>query len=164
MSLTQKRVILTGGSGGIGRHVALELVGEGAEVLVLSRRGDVPEGVRHLPVDLATSEGIAAACGHAKREVPDILINMAGVQHFGPAESQSIEEMRASYMIKSDRARGPLWSVLADDAASRRCSARQHRINTGVDRIQSLRDLLERKSRAASFQRGLATGAHRYRR
>lgn len=99
MSLTQKRVILTGGSGGIGRHVALELVGEGAEVLVLSRRGDVPEGVRHLPVDLATSEGIAAACGHAKREVPDILINMAGVQHFGPAESQSIEEMRANYMI-----------------------------------------------------------------
>jgi short-subunit dehydrogenase len=101
MALTGKLVILTGGSGGLGQCVAAELLREGAGVTVMSRTwisgGD--NQARHVAVDLSTSDGIAEASTVVAREQPDILINMAGVQYFGPAESQSFEDMRDSYMV-----------------------------------------------------------------
>jgi short-subunit dehydrogenase len=101
MPLNKKRVLLTGGSGGLGRLVAGELLDEGAHVTVLSRK--MPAGldisVRHLAADLSEREGIATAAERAAREEPDILINMAGVQYFGPADSQPFDEAHAGYLI-----------------------------------------------------------------
>ncbi len=54
---------------------------------------------RHVVVDLSTAAGIAEASAIVARERPDILINMAGVQFFGPAECQSSDEMYAGYMV-----------------------------------------------------------------
>jgi short-subunit dehydrogenase len=100
MNLSQKRIFLTGGSGGLGRPLATELVSAGAEVTVVSRRpGDKSLAVRHITADLSTSDGIAKASAIVDREKPDILVNMAGTQYFGPAESQSLEAMLASYMV-----------------------------------------------------------------
>jgi short-subunit dehydrogenase len=100
MGLTGKRIILTGGSGGLGQRVAAELVREGAGVTVMSRTWTGADNqVRHVAVDLSTPDGIAEASGVVAREQPDILINMAGVQYFGPAESQSFEDMHDSYMV-----------------------------------------------------------------
>jgi short-subunit dehydrogenase len=99
MPLKNKRVILTGGSGGIGQFVTAEFIREGAEVCLLTRsNGGTPEA-RHLKADLSTPEGISAACQIVSQEDPEILVNLAGVQYFGPMEDQPLSGMSASYMI-----------------------------------------------------------------
>ncbi len=91
LGLTDRVAIVTGGSQGIGREIALSLVREGADVLLVARRPDplerVAEEVRALgrsaaalSADVSTPEGAAAAVqaaldrfGHV-----DILVNNAG--------------------------------------------------------------------------------------
>lgn len=96
---TNKTIVMTGGSGGIGTLVAGQLVQEGARVVILSRRDEVPDNAKHIGADLATIEGIAAAQAIVAREAPDILINLAGVQYFGPLENQDLYELHRNYMI-----------------------------------------------------------------
>ena len=98
MSFADKRIILTGGSGGLGALTAAALIREGADVAVMSRSPG-PEQARHIHVDLATSDGIAEACRIVAREEPDILTNMAGVQFFGPAETQPLEELCGGFNV-----------------------------------------------------------------
>jgi short-subunit dehydrogenase len=123
MALTGKRIILTGGSGGLGKLVAAELLREGADLTVVSRtwigRGD--DRVRHIAVDLSTANGIDEASSVVAREEPDVLINMAGVQYFGPAESQSFEEMHNGYMV----------NLVAPAALCRACLSAMKRRNAG---------------------------------
>jgi short-subunit dehydrogenase len=99
MSLKQKRIVLTGGSGGIGQLVAAEFLREGADLTVMSRSGEDVVRARHLKADFSTLEGIAAACLIVSHEEPDILVNLAGVQYFGPTEKQSLSDMAESYLI-----------------------------------------------------------------
>jgi short-subunit dehydrogenase len=101
MTLAGKRIILTGGTGGLGQCVVAELLRQDADLLVLSRSRSVYRNdcIRHAAVDLSSGSGIADAARLITREEPDILINMAGVQHFGPVEHQSIEAMQAGYMV-----------------------------------------------------------------
>jgi short-subunit dehydrogenase len=97
--LKNKRVILTGGSGGIGQFLAAEFIREGADLSLMTRSlGGVPEP-RHLKADLSTPEGISAACHIVSQEDVDVLVNLAGVQYFGPFENQSLGDMSAAYMI-----------------------------------------------------------------
>lgn len=100
MNLLRQRIFLTGGNGGLGRPLTTELTNAGAEVTVVSRRptGQGP-ATRHIAADLSTIEGITEASAIVEREQPDILINMAGSQYFGPAESQSLDDMLASYLL-----------------------------------------------------------------
>lgn len=98
IALQNQRVILTGGSGGIGVLTAAALSREGADVTVMSR-SRAPAGASHICGELSTFEGIAEACDAVAREKPDILINMAGVQYFGPMEAQSLHELRDSYLV-----------------------------------------------------------------
>lgn len=90
---------MTGGSGGIGSLVAAQFQRDGAQVTILSRSDEVPDKVTHIRSDLSTLEGIAAAQSVIVRERPDILINMAGVQYFGPLEKQRLDELHRGYMI-----------------------------------------------------------------
>lgn len=99
MSLKQKKIIMTGGSGGIGQFVAAGFLEEGADLSMMSRTDPGIPQARHLKADLSTLNGIAAACLIVSREEPDILVNLAGVQYFGPTETQPLHEMSASYLI-----------------------------------------------------------------
>jgi len=119
-SLADKRIILTGGSGGLGELTAAALVREGADVIVLSRRRG-PQRVRHFQADLSTPAGIAGACEIVGREEPDILINMAGVQHFGPAEAQSLDALLGGFNV----------NLLAPVALARACLPAMRRRNSG---------------------------------
>jgi short-subunit dehydrogenase len=101
MTQSIKRVVFTGGTGGLGRHVVESLAREGAEVVVISRRRPavgLPR-VRHASADLSEPSGIADAAAIVKREEPDLLVNMAGIQYFGPAELQSFDDLQRSYMV-----------------------------------------------------------------
>ncbi len=99
MPLERKKVILTGGSGGLGRLVAAQFLGAGADLSIMSRNRGGPDGIRHLPADLSTLQGIDAAQIIVAREAPDLLVNLAGVQYFGPLEDQSLDDLCKSYLI-----------------------------------------------------------------
>ena len=99
MNFSGQRIFLTGGNGGLGRPLVAELISAGADLTVVSRTTGRGPAARYIAVDLSTTEGIAEASAIVAREQPDILINMAGTQYFGPAESQSLDAMLASYMV-----------------------------------------------------------------
>lgn len=123
MGFSGQRIVLTGGSGGLGRPVVAGLVNAGAEVVVLSRNwmDDGISHIRHIAVDLATMRGIAKAALIVEEEKPDILINMAGTQYFGPVEKQPLEAMHANYMI----------NLIAPAALCRACMAFMKARNSG---------------------------------
>jgi len=99
MLLPNSKVVLSGGSGGIGQRVAALLVARGASIATISRSDSGIAGVRHVAADLASAKGIAAAARFLEREEPDILINLAGVQYFGPIEQQRSDDIEAMYAI-----------------------------------------------------------------
>ena len=96
MKLNNTRVIITGASGGIGRHIAVQLAKKGAHVALVGRRHDALMAVHDeiksvadvdvcvVPADLATSQGRQGMITHVRRSLGgiDILINNAGVVDF----------------------------------------------------------------------------------
>ncbi len=103
--LSGEIAVVVGASQGIGEAIARRLSSEGARVAVTSRDGDVADrvaaslGADHIGVALdvrstgsvdAAAERVADSLG-----VPSILVNNAGINHIGPAESFTDEEWGA---------------------------------------------------------------------
>ena len=99
MPLSNCKIVLSGGSGGIGRRVSSLLLERGASLVTISRSADAVAGTRHFSADLSSPSGLEAAASLVKEEEPDILINLAGVQNFGPFEQQSCTEVGNTYTI-----------------------------------------------------------------
>ncbi len=97
MALSDRKIVMSGASGGIGRHLVALLTHQGATVATISRAEE--KGARHLQADLARESGIALAAEFVAHEKPDILINLAGVQYFGPLEAQPQRDIRESYNV-----------------------------------------------------------------
>lgn len=69
-----KPILVTGGTGTLGRHVVQRLTEAGRDVRVLSRRGGKPaEGIEHVKADLVAGEGIDAAV-----EGVETVVHLAG--------------------------------------------------------------------------------------
>jgi meso-butanediol dehydrogenase/(S,S)-butanediol dehydrogenase/diacetyl reductase len=87
--LRGKRVLITGGAGGIGRATSIRFLEEGARVVVLDRDGaaleqmrvDLPALQGTLRADVSDPEDLAGAFEALDEQVggPDILINNAGI-------------------------------------------------------------------------------------
>lgn len=99
MRLDGKRAVVTGGSGGIGTPLVALLRGEGADVTVMGRQAPAGTPGRHVAVDLATPDGIAAACGAVTEISPHMLVCLAGAQYFGPFAEQSTADIAAAYQV-----------------------------------------------------------------
>jgi short-subunit dehydrogenase len=97
--LKHKKIVMTGGAGGIGKLVSAGLIKAGADLHVVDRSDGLPFDAHYLKGDLSTAEGIADIGASIAAVEPDILVNLAGVQYFGPFESQSEEHLRANYMV-----------------------------------------------------------------
>jgi short-subunit dehydrogenase len=99
MPLKGKRVALTGGTGGIGSLLCQELVNAGASLILISRRSQVRFSAELVRADLANSDDLASACSALTKVKPDILINLAGLQHFGSLEEESDEHLRRTIAV-----------------------------------------------------------------
>lgn len=99
MPLEAQRILVTGGSGGLGRLICAGLKGLGAAITVLDRAAPPVAGVGFLEADLSTVDGIETAAARAGIEPWDMLINLAGVQYFGPFEDQPADNLLAGYLV-----------------------------------------------------------------
>ena len=97
-----KTVIVTGGSGGIGRACARALVAQGAKVVLVGRGGaglataaaDLPpEQVLAVIADVTVEADVARMRDEALAWSPriDVLVNNAGMASIGPAETFPLE-------------------------------------------------------------------------
>lgn len=98
MSFDGKRILVTGGSGGLGKLICARLLAQGARLVVMDRVAAGPD-IETLCHDLSTSDGLEQAAAEVGRRDWDILVNLAGIQHFGPLEKQSPAHLVASYMV-----------------------------------------------------------------
>ena len=105
LGLTGKVVVITGGSEGIGKGIALRLCEEGAKVAICGRRetvlADAAEEIRTqtggevlaIPADVTQPETLAHFIGQTARRFGkiDILVNNAGRSAGGDFETMSDE-------------------------------------------------------------------------
>jgi short-subunit dehydrogenase involved in D-alanine esterification of teichoic acids len=108
MELSMKKVLITGGTSGIGRALAEALVSGGAEVFVCGRR---PErvarvqselGVRALACDLSSPEEVRRLAATARSEMAglDVLVNNAGIQQsLDLSEGISADELNRELFV-----------------------------------------------------------------
>jgi short-subunit dehydrogenase len=117
MDLAEKRVILTGAGGGIGRQLALQLARKGARLLLVDRGqerlNDVGAEVRAahgvvttLAVDLARMDSHRQVVDMARREFGgiDVLINNAGILAFVAYEEQDPAQIAAIINVNATAA------------------------------------------------------------
>ena len=90
-SLAERRVLVTGGSRGLGRSMANALVDAGAHVVSVART-PMEEGpgsaLRHLTGDISRRAGLAQLVDRAEQMLGgtiDSVVHAAGVQHRSPA-------------------------------------------------------------------------------
>jgi short-subunit dehydrogenase len=112
MKLQNSRVLLTGAAGGIGRVIALQLLKEGAQVLLVDRDSHALERVMaSLPFgpdrfeahvgDLTSAATRSALCGRARswRGGVNVLINNAGLNPFALYEDLTAEQIDLSLAV-----------------------------------------------------------------
>ena len=98
MRLDGQKIALTGAAGGMGTLLARRLRAEGAIVTGIDRLPS-PECDDALVADLGDSEGLSALSDVLSKRRIDILINLAGLQAFGPFERQEPAALQALYAV-----------------------------------------------------------------
>jgi short-subunit dehydrogenase len=101
MKLNTARVMLTGASGGLGAALALQLVQQGAQVLLAGRDADklkflqarLGTATNAVVADVNDAQGIAELNATARGFKVNVLINNAGVGAFGLLQQQDWSAM-----------------------------------------------------------------------
>jgi meso-butanediol dehydrogenase/(S,S)-butanediol dehydrogenase/diacetyl reductase len=105
-------VVLTGAASGIGYATAERFLADGDTVVGLDVADTVPDGVRHLPVDVADKASVTAAFDTVANEHGhvDVLLNVAGISQFGRVET--VDEAEWDRVIAVDL-KGPFLVIQA---------------------------------------------------
>lgn len=103
---TNKTVLVTGASSGIGKSIAKQLVKENYKVFVAARRIELMQdlvelGATAIKMDITSEQDIKAAMEQIKTSAEgiDILINNAGYAIYGAVEDTSIEDARRQFEV-----------------------------------------------------------------
>lgn len=99
MRFEDQRIAVTGGAGEIGGRIVARLLAEGAYVTVFDRQPPKASNASYAPCDLSSAEGLEAAAARLAQEPWDILINLAGVQYFGPVEGETPDQLGRTLTI-----------------------------------------------------------------
>ena len=95
---TDKKVLITGASSGIGKAIAEALLKEGAEVIGLCRSVEnLPPDVTPLSCELSEPDQIATA--FSSLDQLDILINNAGLAYLSPISTGDPEKWKSMWQI-----------------------------------------------------------------
>nr|WP_294850550.1 SDR family NAD(P)-dependent oxidoreductase [uncultured Sphingomonas sp.] len=98
MQLNGQIVAMTGAAGGIGSLLCRELKASGAMLIGIDRV-DCPDCDDTILADLSTHEGLVSLTAKLARRKIDILINLAGMQYFGPFEAQDPGSIWTGYVV-----------------------------------------------------------------
>lgn len=98
MRLDGKTVVLTGAAGGLGSLLSRELKSEGAHLVGIDRV-DCPDCDETLIADLSDKDGLADLGAALVNRRVDLLVNLAGMQYFGPFERQDPGNIWAGYVV-----------------------------------------------------------------
>ena len=96
--LDGKHVVLTGAAGGIGSLVASLLGKAGAHLIGIDRL-ECLECDETIIADLASEDGLSTLSGKLANRHVDILVNVAGMQYFGPFECQDPANIRLGFLV-----------------------------------------------------------------
>jgi len=129
MEIRDKRVILTGAAGGMGRILAAELKKKGAMLALVDANADALhqvaselEGAHPVAGDLSSAEGCRIACDECRELLGgiDLLINLAGINSFAAYEDEIPDKielmMRVNLLAPMWMARAILPSMLAQNS------------------------------------------------
>ncbi len=103
MHLNERRIVITGATGGIGEALARRLAGEGARLLLTGRgeerlaalHASLPgEGHLSVAADLTTDAGILELVSAADALAADTLVNCLGVNQLATLEDSSAAEVQ----------------------------------------------------------------------
>lgn len=143
MELSGKRVLITGGSSGIGLELARALVGRGARAVITGRRQEAIDDavdaiggdVRGLAADVATAAGRAATIAFVQERLGglDILVNNAGGVRAGRLETTSEDEIRQ--MIEVNLAAPILLTRLAVPLLRKSHDALLINVSSGIAQV-----------------------------
>ena len=109
MDLSGKRVIITGGSRGIGEAIARSMAAKGAKLALVARNAELlatvaasMPGAVAVPCDLsdpAQVDGLIARCEAALGGPVDVLVNNAGIDEVGMFADASAEDVRRIHQV-----------------------------------------------------------------
>lgn len=99
MRFEGQTIAVTGGAGEIGGRIVERLLTEGASVTVLDRQAPTNPLARYLQCNLGDPESLESVALAMAQTPWDILINLAGVQYFGPMEGETPESLRLTLAI-----------------------------------------------------------------
>lgn len=173
--LAGMKVLVTGGGRGLGADISARLARAGARVAITGRtEGSLASWAAALPnepaiivADLSDPDAPSAVLQRAVSELGslDVLVNNAGVGHFGPSDKLTPEDVDATFAIN---VRAPL--LLAGAAAAHMAShggGSIVNITSGLGKIGSAQGSLYAASKGAldAATRALAAewGPHRVR-
>ena len=97
MRFKDRDILITGGSGALGRRVVERIQREGGRVTIVAR--GLVAGHPTLTGDLSSPHGLDSVADQVAARAWDILINIAGLQHFGPLEHQTPEHLVSTYLV-----------------------------------------------------------------
>jgi short-subunit dehydrogenase len=98
MRLEGKAIVLTGAAGGIGTLLVRELKREGARLVGVDRVA-CPECDETILTDFSSKDGLAALSKLLASRRVDMLVNLAGMQYFGPFERQDPGDIWTGYVV-----------------------------------------------------------------
>jgi NAD(P)-dependent dehydrogenase (short-subunit alcohol dehydrogenase family) len=121
MDLTDKIVLVTGASSGIGRELARQLAARGAKLVLVARRQELLDS---LVAELGAERAVAAradvgdraqvdaaiAVGQQRFGRLDVLVNNAGVGYFGAVEAMPADKLE---QLLRTNVFGPVFAVQA---------------------------------------------------
>ena len=99
MKLKGKKIVITGGAGGIGSRVCEIAAQKGAIPIVIDRVAAPMTQWQYIQGDLSSLSGVATIGTRLAEIKPDILVNLAGIQYFGMLEAQTPEQIALMYQI-----------------------------------------------------------------
>ncbi|SFC62193.1 SDR family oxidoreductase [Pseudoalteromonas denitrificans] len=99
MTLKNKVIAITGGAGGIGSLLSQQFSQRGAKVIVIDRVESIDFEAKFVTGDLSSTDGVKNIVHELKNDDIDILVNLAGLQYFGPMEQESMDHTALLYFV-----------------------------------------------------------------